>query len=319
MLNVRTEERRCFVGKRGRVEVVPWPAVLGAEIRCDDVRDLDSESAKAVYDAWLDHLVLLFRGQTLSDEDMLAFARHFGENHQAAPKNMMPAQMKERHNPLIGIISNVIENGVPIGSLGYGEAVWHTDHSWNEIPLKGSILHSKEVPDVGGETGFSNMYLALETLPAATVARLKGLTIKNDMTYNSAGQLRRGFEPVTDVRKAPGPSHPIIRTHPETGRNTLYLGRRPNAYINGLSVQESEDLLNMLWAHGSQPQFTYHHKWKVGDILIWDNRCTMHHRNAFDQNARRIMHRTTVKGDRPVELPEAAGRPAHPRSALKTH
>ncbi len=319
MLNVSATSPDCVVGNRGRVEVIPWPAVLGAEIRCSAAQDLDEESSKIIYQAWLDHLVLSFRGQKLSDDDLLVFAQRFGENHQAAPKNMMPEKMKDRHNPLVGVVSNVIENGVAIGSLGYGEAVWHTDHSWNEIPLKGSFLHSLEIPDRGGETGFSNMYLALETLPAELRARIKGLTIKNDMTYNSAGQIRRGFDPVTDVRNAPGPSHPIIRTHPETGRNALYLGRRPNAYVNGLSVEESEALLNALWAHATQQAFTYHHEWKVGDILVWDNRCTMHHRNAFDPNARRIMHRTTVKGDRLFELPDASGKPPHPRSALAVH
>lgn len=319
MLSENVKSSDCVIGNYGRVEVVPWPAVLGAEIRCGDVRDLDDASAKIIYQAWLDHLVLSFRGQTLSDDDLLIFARHFGENHQAAPKHMMPEKMKDRHNPLVGVISNVVENGVPIGSLGYGEAVWHTDHSWNEIPLKGSILHSLEIPDRGGETGFSNMYLALETLPAELRTRIRGLTIKNDMTYNSAGQLRRGFEPVTDVRAAPGPSHPIIRTHPETGRNALYLGRRPNAYVNGLAVEESEALLKTLWTHATQTSFTYHHKWKIGDILVWDNRCVMHHRNAFDPNARRIMHRTTVKGDRPFESADASTKPPHPRSALTVH
>lgn len=317
MLGASVISPENVAGKRGRVEVIPWPAVLGAEIRCGDVRDLDDASAEIVYQAWLDHLVLSFRGQSLSDDDLLVFARRFGENHHAAPKHMMPEKMKDRHNPLVGIISNVIENGVPIGSLGYGEAVWHTDHSWNEIPLKGSILYSIEIPDRGGETGFSNMYLALETLPAGVRERIQGLTIKNDMTYNSAGQIRRGFAPVTDVRTAPGPSHPIVRTHPESGRNALYLGRRPNAFVNGLSVEESESLLNTLWSHATQTPFTCHHQWKVGDILIWDNRCTMHHRNAFDANARRIMHRTTVKGERPFESDDARGKPPHPRSALK--
>ena len=299
------------------VDVIPWPAVLGAEIKCGDVRALDEQNSKEVYGAWLDHLVVVFRDQDLVDEDMLAFARVFGENHEAAPTEMMPIGMKARHHKQIGIISNVVEDGVPIGSLGYGEAVWHTDHSWKEVPVKASILHAREVPDQGGETGFTNMYLALETLPEDLRSRIQGLTIKNDMTYNSGGQLRRGLQPPADVKSAPGPSHPIIRTHPETGYNALYLGRRPNAYINGLSIEESEELLNALWAHATQERFTYHHKWRVGDVLVWDNRCTMHHRNAFDPNARRIMHRTTVKGTRPYVSPEASHRSAHPRSRLE--
>ena len=108
---------------RNPIEVIPWPAVIGAEVKCGDLRHLDDETSKAVYQAWLDNLVVVFRGQDLSDDDLLAFARHFGENHEAAPPHMMPVGMKARHNPLIGIISNVIENGVPIGSLGFGKPV----------------------------------------------------------------------------------------------------------------------------------------------------------------------------------------------------
>jgi taurine dioxygenase len=301
------------------VEVFPWPAVLGAEVRCGDVRTLTDDAMKQVYQAWLDNLVVVFRDQALSDDDMLAFARRFGENHEAAPPHMMPVGMKARHNPYIGIISNVMENGVPIGSLGFGEAVWHTDHSYKEEPLKASLLYAHEVPEAGGETGFANMYLALETLPDDLRRRIEGRTIKNDMTYNSAGQIRRGFSAPKDVVSAPGPSHPIVRTHPETGHNALYLGRRPNAYVNGLPVEESEALLDALWRHATQVQLTWHHKWRVGDVLIWDNRCAMHHRNAFAPDARRVMHRTTVKGTRPYFSPDASRLPPHPRGHLKVH
>jgi taurine dioxygenase len=278
------------------------------------VRALSDAATAAVYQAWLDNLVLVFRGQELSDDDLLAFSRRFGENQPASEGNMRPAGIRERHNPYIGIISNVIENGVAIGSLGFGEAVWHTDHSYKEVPLKATLLHAREVTEAGGETGFANMYAALETLPRDLRARIHGLTIKNDMTYNSAGELRRGFSPVTDVREAPGPSHPIVRTT-ETGHDALYLGRRPNAYVNGLPLEESEALLDALWAHASQPRFSFHHKWRVGDVIVWDNRCTMHHRNPFDPQLRRIMYRATVKG----AIPQAAGTavtPAHPRSHL---
>lgn len=318
MLHAEKSSSRNPVARHNRVQVIPWPAVLGAEVRCGDLRDLDEETSQIVYQAWLDHLVVVFRDQSLSDDDLLAFARHFGENHEAAPPEMMPPGMKERHHKQIGIISNVIEDGVPIGSLGYGEAVWHTDHSWKDVPLKGSILHSLEIPESGGETGFANMYMAIETLSKDLRKRIEGLSIKNDITYNSGGQLRRGFTPPADVKSAPGPSHPIVRTHPETGYNTLYLGRRPNAYVNGLSIEESEKLLNELWSHATQESFTWHHKWRVGDVLIWDNRCTMHHRNAFDKNSRRIMHRTTVKGDRPYVSPDASRMPPHPRSGHRT-
>jgi taurine dioxygenase len=307
-------EHGGVAGKAG-IEIRPWPAAIGAEVLCGDVRALSDAAAAAVYRAWLDHLVLVFRAQDLTDEELLAFSRRFGENQAAAEGNFRPAGIRERDNPYIGVISNVVENGVAIGSLGFGEAVWHTDHSYKEQPVKATLLHAREVTEKGGETGFANMYAALETLPQALRERIGGRSIKNDMTYNSAGELRRGFTPVADVREAPGPSHPIVRTT-ETGHNALYLGRRPNAYVNGLPVAESEQLLDALWAHASQPCFSWHHKWRVGDIIVWDNRCAMHRRNPFDPAARRIMHRATVKGDAPHEDPAAQARGPHPRSMM---
>ena len=156
------------------------------------------------------------------------------------------------------------------------------------------------------------MYLALATLPTKTLERLHGLTIKNDASRTSAGELRPGYPEIIDIPSCPGPSHPIIRTHPETGHNCLYLGRRPNAYVNGLSLKESESLLDELWAHSTRPELTWHHKWQVGDLLIWDNRCTMHHRDPFDANHRRILHKTQTKGQRPAFSRSASTLP-HPR------
>jgi taurine dioxygenase len=142
---------------------------------------------------------------------------------------------------------------------------------------------------------------------------VRGRTIKNDASHNSAGPLRKGFKEVTDVATSPGPSHSIVYTHPETGCNALYLGRRPYAYVNGLPVDESEDLLDRLWAHATQERFGWHHEWRVGDVLVWDNRCTMHHRDPFDPASRRVMHKTACQGARPAEAPGAAA--AHPRGS----
>jgi taurine dioxygenase len=192
--------------------------------------------------------------------------------------------------------------------------VWHSDNSYRDRPLAYSALYALEIPPKGGNTGFANMYLALQTLDPGLRKRIEGKTLKHDMTYNSAGDLREGFRPVNDVRNAPGPSHPIIRTHAETGCNALYLGRRPNAYINGYSVAESEELLEALWAHATQDKFTWHHEWQVGDILIWDNRCVMHHRDPFDGGYRRVMHRIQCAGDVPAL--QAQGRNGHPRAAV---
>ena len=143
------------------------------------------------------------------------------------------------------------------------------------------------------------MYLAYDSLPNDLRSRLEDQVCIHDHSLNSAGFLRRGYEEVTDVTKTPGAKHPLFRTHPETGRQALFLGRRRNAYIPGLSVEQSEELLDAVWAHATQPQFTWHHKWKVGDLLMWDNRVVLHRRDSFDDKARRVMHRTQIEGDKP--------------------
>jgi len=297
--------------RSGGVEVVPAPPPLGAEVRCGDVRALDDAGFMQVYRATLDHLVIVIRGQSLTDPELIAFGGRFGRLDFAPLART--GKEKARARPEIIVVSNVMEDGVPIGVLRDAEVVWHSDNSYRETPLSYSALYALEVPPAGGDTGFGNMYLALETLPGKLRAAIEDRTIKHDMTYNSAGDLREGFGPIDDVRKAPGPSHPVIRTHPETGCNALYLGRRPNAYVNGLPVPESEALLDALWAHATQPAFQWHHQWHAGDILIWDNRCIMHHRNSFDGGCRRVMHRVQCAGDRPAYDPNAtAGR--HPRA-----
>lgn len=275
------------------IAVQPFAAQIGAEVRCADVRALDDAAFNAVHRAFLDHLVLLIRGQQLNDDALVAFGHRFGEPTAAAPVHV---GQKPRERPEIAIISNVVENGMAIGGLGDGEAVWHSDSSFNAVPPSLSILHSIEIPPAGGDTEFANMYRALEAMPDALRARIAGKTIKNDLRYTSGGQLRPGYTGKEDIRTAPGPSHPIIRRHEDTGHHALYLGRRPYSTINGLSLEESEALLDDVWAHATQPEFTWRHQWQLGDVLIWDNRCAMHRRDAFDPKSRRIMHRTQCKG-----------------------
>jgi taurine dioxygenase len=294
------------------VTVKPLAPALGAEVSCGDVRALDAASFQQVYQGLLDNLVIRIRGQTLTDPELIAFGKRLGELDFAPLAKT--GKEKARTHPEIVVVSNVTENGEAIGVLRDAEVVWHSDNSYRDRPLAYSALYSLEIPPSGGNTGFANMYLALQTLDPALRKRIEGRTLKHDMTYNSAGDLREGFKPVNDVRDAPGPSHPIIRTHPETGCNALYLGRRPNAYINGLSVAESEELLEALWAHATQDKFTWHHEWQVGDILIWDNRCVMHHRDPFDGGYRRVMHRIQCAGDVPVLRSEM--REHHPRSRV---
>jgi taurine dioxygenase len=239
--------------------------------------------------------VVLVRDQQLTDQDLIAFSRRLGELDWA------PIQETGRRFveglPEIYIVSNVKVNGEPIGSLGDGEAVWHTDMSYLDVPPKASMLYALEVPPTGGNTSFCTMYGIYEALPAVLRARIAGLKIKHDGTYNSGGYVRQGITATDDPLTSPGAVHPLVCTHPNTGRRMLYLGRRRNAYLLGLALADSEALLDELWSFVDRPQFAWEHVWRVGDLVLWDNRCTMHRRDAFDPSSRRIMHRTQVKGE----------------------
>jgi taurine dioxygenase len=277
------------------VRAVATGSALGAEVVGVDLRDVDDHTFGAIHQAWLDHLVLLFRGQNLGDDQLIAFSRRFGEL-DLAPIQETGRRFVEGY-PEIYIVSNVIENGAPIGSLGASELVWHTDMSYQQDPPKASMLYALEVPPEGGETGFVNMYDAYQALPLHSRECITGLRVKHDGTYNSGGYIRAGVTPTDDPREAPGMIHPLVCTHPETGRKCLYLGRRRNAYIEGLPLAESEALLDEIWAHATRDELTWYNNWRVGDLVLWDNRCTMHRRGPFDPAARRVMHRTQIKGD----------------------
>jgi taurine dioxygenase len=276
------------------LNVIPTGAALGAEVRGIDLREIGEAQFAALEQAWHDHQVLLVRGQTLSDQDLIAFSRRFGDLDWA------PVQETGRRFveglPEIYIVSNVTVNGQPIGSLGAGEAVWHTDMSYLEVPPMASMLYSLEVPPTGGNTSFCSMYAIYDALPEAIKHRIANLKIKHDGTYNSGGYLRQGVTATDDPRNSPGALHPLVCTHPDTGRRMLYLGRRRNAYLDGLELAESEALLDELWDFVARPEFAWEHIWRVGDIVLWDNRCTMHRRDPFDDTARRVMHRTQIKG-----------------------
>ena len=281
------------------IDVIPTGSALGAEVKNVDLKRLDDATFAALLRGFHDHSVLLVRGQTLSDQDLIAFSRRFGELDWA------PVQENGRRFveglPEIYIVSNVKQNGEPIGSLGAGEAVWHTDMSYLEAPPIASALYALEIPPVGGNTSFCSMYAIHDALAPGLKQRIAGLKIKHDGTYNSGGFLRQGVTPTDDPRTSPGAIHPLVCTHPDTGRDMLYLGRRRNAYLMGLEIAESEALLDELWAYVDRPEFAWEHVWQVGDLVIWDNRCTMHRRDPFDDSSRRIMHRTQIKGTaRPV-------------------
>jgi taurine dioxygenase len=275
--------------------VIPTGAALGAEVTGIDLRYLDGTTFERLVDAWHQHSVVLVRGQSLSDQDLIAFSRRLGDLDWA------PIQENGRRfvegMPEIYIVSNVKVNGEAIGSLGDGEAVWHTDMSYLDVPPKASLLYSLEVPPTGGNTSFCSMYAIYDALPSKLKEQIGALKIKHDGTYNSGGYVRQGVTATDDPVASPGAVHPLVCTHPNTGRRMLYLGRRRNAYLIGLTLAQSEALLDALWEFVAQPRFAWEHVWRVGDLVMWDNRCTMHRRDAFDPNSRRIMHRTQVKGE----------------------
>jgi taurine dioxygenase len=167
-----------------------------------------------------------------------------------------------------------------------------------DVPPKAAMLNAREVPppEAGGNTYFADMFLAYATLPAGLKTAADGRVAVHDASTNSAGMLRKGYQTVTDVRQTVGARHPLVRTEPRTGRKALFLGRRPNAYVVGMELAESEALLDALWAHATQPQHTLCHRWKVGDLLMWNNLSVLHRRDPFDPATRRVMHRSQIKG-----------------------
>lgn len=282
------------------IEIIPSGNALGAEVRGVDIAsgtsDAEVEQIKA---AWREHLVLVFRDQVIDDPQLIAFTRRFGELDPPGP-NPYGGPIYPEH-PELNIISNIVEGGRPIGNLGAGEAVWHADMTYLELPPMGAVLYAVELPPMGGDTQFANMYAAYDALPEKTKREIEGLRAVHDAAHNSAGMLRKGYENIDDVRQTPGARHPLVRTDRESGRRCLFLGRRPHSYVVGLEVPESEALLDRLWAHATQDRFVTTHSWRVGDVLMWNNRAVLHRRDAFDAVARRRLHRAQLKGDGPIE------------------
>jgi taurine dioxygenase len=304
-------------------EVAPFNAALGAEIRGIDITKIDDATFDHIHAVWLDNVLLALRGQSVSAEDLVRLVKRFGK--PVSSSGLHERDMKERAvsqvlklPPEVTMVSNIKENGQSVGILGDGEIVWHSDFSFKEAPTAARMLIAQEIPpqELGGSTFFLNCYAAYDALSPEQKKRYSGKTIKQGNTVDTAMKLRPGASLDVDIRTAPGPSHPIISTHPETGANSLFLGRRHSAYVNGLSLEDSEAMLDELWAHCTQPCFVYEHKWAVGDVVIWDNRCTVHRRDAFNSDARRVLFAAQVEGHKPFEAPDALARPPHPRSNL---
>lgn len=276
------------------LEVAPFDAPLGAEIRGVDLGNVSEADGHRISDLLDEYLVLRLRNQQLTDPQLIRFSQMLGELDPPGP-NPYGEPFHKQH-PELNIISNVMEGDKPKGNLGYGEAVWHADMTYIDTPPRAAVLYGLEVPEGQGDTYFANMYLAYDALSQEMKRTIDGKVAIHDASHNSAGLLRKGYEEVTDVTKTPGAHQPLVRTDPRSGRKALFLGRRPRAYIVGMDVTESEELLDRLWDHATQPQFTWAQKWKQHDVLMWNNLAVLHRRDGFDPDVRRVMHRAQIKG-----------------------
>ena len=302
-------------------EIRPAPAALGAEVHGLDLRQLNDATFKRIHETWLHHLLLVFKNQTLTAEDLVNLINRFGT--PISSKGLHQRGLEERTAnqlfnlpPEVTVVTNVRENGKPVGILGDGEIVWHSDFSFKERPTAARMLVAMEVPpqDKGGNTLFLNAYAAYDALPADYKKELSGRTIKQGNVIDTAMKLRPGASLNDDIRYIDGPSHPIISTHPDTGCNHLFLGRRHAAYVNGMTLKDSEAFLNRLWDYATQERFVYTHRWNKGDVVVWDNRATVHKRDGFDPDSRRVLYAAQVEGHKPFEAPDALSRPAHQRA-----
>jgi taurine dioxygenase len=277
-----------------RLDVVPLSKHIGAEIRGIDLRvPLDKETMDAIHQAWLDHSVLLFRGQNFSQEDLLRVTGCFGE---LAPLSRPPKFFPKGYSrllPDIMMISNIRENGETIGALPDGEMNFHHDQIHSEVPHNGTLLYSLEIPSYGGDTLFASGYAAYESLDPAIKRKLEGRRAFHH--YNYGTTTRGGAGGVEAFSES---VHPVFRTHDETGRKAIYVNRLMTVRIEDLPQHESDALLNVLFDHSENPEFVYRHVWRVGDLIVWDNRCSMHARDDFPSDQRRLMLRTTVKGSK---------------------
>jgi len=291
MESASTNPASAAAPSRGVIATRPLSPALGAEITGVDLREpLDEARFAQVLDAWHEYLVILLRGQELSEEDQVRFAERFG------PLATIHTKQFVRNHPAVMLISNVREDGKQIGALPDGEMQFHSDQSYREQPAKASALYAIEIPSKGGNTLFANAYRAYETLPDEIKQRITGARALHAYDYDSAAT-RRGTRVAEGV---PCCVQPVVRTHPATGRKALYVNRLMTVRIEGMPQDESDALLNLLFDHQERPEFVYEHVWRPGDLLMWDNRCTLHARTDFSPNERRLLRRVTILGEKPV-------------------
>jgi taurine dioxygenase len=272
-------------------EVNPLSPVLGAEtIGVDLSRPLDDAVFDTMRRAWLDaNGVMVFRDQTLTPDQHIAFSRRFGplEKHVLA-KYLLPGY------PEIYRVSNKLKDGVPQGREKAG-AYWHSDLSYMRPPALASLLYGIEIPPVGGDTMFCSLYAAHDALSPTMRTLLEGLHAVHDFSFASRGVFRGEQASRRQIDAAPAVEHPVIATHPETGRDVLFVNPGFTSHIAGMHAGESRALLDFLFQHMTQPEFIYRHVWSARDLVMWDNRCTMHYAIAdYDNVGERYMHRTTV-------------------------
>jgi taurine dioxygenase len=268
--------------------LTPLGSALGARVTGLDVTNIGAEEAQELHDAWLKYHVLVVHGPVVSEDQLVKFGQCFGGLENARRQSVLASR------PEIMVISNIRENGETVGSLPDGELSFHFDRIHQKIPNKAGVLHAIEIPPSGGDTWFSNMCQAYDTLPDATRERLEGLTALNTYEY---GQTHSENKTLTEA--APTAIHPVVRTIPETGRKALFVCRLMTDRILQLPDTESRALLDELCDHAENQQFVYAHRWQPGDILIWDNRCTIHARTDFDGSHRRLLKRVTVGDNTP--------------------
>src|SRR6266849_2647684 len=270
------------------IQVTPLSAACGAEISGVDLtRPLSERTVRAIRDAWNKHIVLVFRGQQVSQDDQLRFASYFGElgDRKRAPDQLRNrAEGVQQDNKKILLVTNIRVDGQPIGAFGDGEFWFHIDSGYSAKPYKYTFLYALELPSTGGNTMFSNMYKAYEAVPGPLKEKLRGKRALHIHEYNRARQASHSG----DISNIPHYFHPMFVTHPDTGRKTLFVDRLMTVRIEGESEGESAAILDELYEIGERREFIFEHVWKLGDFLMWDNRCTIHARTDFPKHERRL-------------------------------
>jgi taurine dioxygenase len=277
--------------------VKPLSPACGAEISGVDLtRPLSAGAVAAIKEAWGNHLVLVFRGQTISEDQQLRFASYFGDlgSRKKAPEPLRSrAEGIRQTNEKVLLVSNIKVDGAPIGAFGEGEFWFHIDSGYSARPYKYTFLYAIELPSTGGNTMFSNMYKAYEAVPAALKQKLRGKKALHIHEYKRSEKADLSG----DISGVPHYSHPVFITHPDTGRKTLFVDRLMTARIDGFAAAESDAILEELYAIGERRDFIYEHVWRLGDFVMWDNRCTIHARTDFPKEERRLLRRCTVEGE----------------------